>query len=309
MQGTAGEARYRRASIDRPKKTCNSSVRTWDVVWKTCRDEMDDRNERNERESGKSVLVAWLDDEKNWIYLSIYLSIYQHMHTHTHTHTHIYIYIYIYIHYFTQLVQSEEYLPPHITIGGTELKATHWFPKLRCTLMSVVKFKKVVDNRLAKASSAFGRLYKRVWYNKYLKKGTKISVYRTIVLASHLYGSKSWVIDTTNNLSNNYVRAASTSSIGVTSSLILKSLKRWKSPAWKLCNRNSSYDALDTFSRWVIIVCRRLYYVASSALTIAIHGLLEKFIWGLFHQASSIVHSSWEPWRLASPYQPCDLLL
>ena len=32
-------------------------------------------------------------------------------------------------------------------------------------------------SRLAKENSAFGRLYKKVWNQKYLKKGTKISVY------------------------------------------------------------------------------------------------------------------------------------
>ena len=34
----------------------------------------------------------------------------------------------------------------------------------------------------------FGSLYKRVWTNKHLKKATKVSVYRAIVMASLLYG-------------------------------------------------------------------------------------------------------------------------
>ena len=50
-----------------------------------------------------------------------------------------------------------------------------------------------MDNRLAKASSAFGRLHSRVWNNKHLKKATKISVYRAVVLITLLYGSESWV--------------------------------------------------------------------------------------------------------------------
>ncbi len=48
-----------------------------------------------------------------------------------------------------------------------------------------------VDNKLAKAHSAFGRLYKKVWNNKHLKNITKISVYRAVVLATLLHGSKS----------------------------------------------------------------------------------------------------------------------
>ena len=80
----------------------------------------------------------------------------------------------------------EEYCSPHITTGGTELKAVHQFTYLGCAITSDAKIKKEV-NRLAKANSAFGRLYKRVWNNKHLKKGTKISVYRAIML----YGSES----------------------------------------------------------------------------------------------------------------------
>ena len=58
---------------------------------------------------------------------------------------------------------------------------------------SDARIDKEVDNRLAKASSAFSRLYKRVWNNKNLKIHTKISVYRAVVLTTLLYGSDAWV--------------------------------------------------------------------------------------------------------------------
>ena len=45
----------------------------------------------------------------------------------------------------------------------------------------------------AKANSTFSRLYKRVWNNKHLKKGTKISIYQAVILTTLLYGSESWV--------------------------------------------------------------------------------------------------------------------
>ncbi|XP_037780164.1 uncharacterized protein LOC119576558 [Penaeus monodon] len=83
--------------------------------------------------------------------------------------------------------------PPHITIGETELKVVHQFTYLGCTITSDSKIDREVDNRLAKANSAFGRLYKRVWNNKQLKKGTKISVYRAVILTTLLYCSESWV--------------------------------------------------------------------------------------------------------------------
>ena len=92
-----------------------------------------------------------------------------------------------------QPAPHEEYRPPHITIGETELKAVHQFTYLGCTITSDAKIDKEVDNRLAKANSAFGRLYKRVWNNNHLKKGTKISVYRAVVLTTLLYCSESWV--------------------------------------------------------------------------------------------------------------------
>jgi len=53
-----------------------------------------------------------------------------------------------------------EYRPPHISIGNTELKSTQQFTYLGCTTSSNAKINKEIDNRLAKANSSFGRLYK-----------------------------------------------------------------------------------------------------------------------------------------------------
>ncbi len=92
-----------------------------------------------------------------------------------------------------QPAPREEYRPPHITIGEDELKTVHQFTYLGCTITSDAKIDREIDNRLAKANSAFGRLYKRVWNSKHLRKGTKISVYRAVVLTTLLYGSESWV--------------------------------------------------------------------------------------------------------------------
>lgn len=92
-----------------------------------------------------------------------------------------------------QPAPQEEHRPPHITIGDTELKSTQQFTYLGCIISSDAKIDREIDNRLSKANSSFGRLYKRVWNNKNLKNKTKICVYRAVVLTTLLYGSETWV--------------------------------------------------------------------------------------------------------------------
>ena len=92
-----------------------------------------------------------------------------------------------------QPAPQEAYHPPHITIGDTELKSTQQFTYLGCTITSDARIDREIDNRLSKANSSFGRLYKRVWTNKNLKCKTKIRVYRAVVLTTLLYGSETWV--------------------------------------------------------------------------------------------------------------------
>ncbi|KAJ7413818.1 hypothetical protein WISP_88156 [Willisornis vidua] len=75
-----------------------------------------------------------------------------------------------------------------------ELKSVQQFTYLGSFISSDGKIDKEIDNRLVKAYRAFGKLHKRVWCNKHLKKSTKVSVYRAIVLSTLLYVSESWVI-------------------------------------------------------------------------------------------------------------------
>ena len=89
---------------------------------------------------------------------------------------------------------QEDYHAPHIpTIGETELKSVQQFTYLGCTISSNARIDGEIDNRLAKANCAFGRLHKRVWKNKHLRSTTKVSVYKAVVLTTLLYGSESWV--------------------------------------------------------------------------------------------------------------------
>ena len=55
----------------------------------------------------------------------------------------------------------EKCCPNKITISGIELKTVHQFTYLGCTITSYTKIDREVDNRLAKANTTFGRLYKK----------------------------------------------------------------------------------------------------------------------------------------------------
>lgn len=73
------------------------------------------------------------------------------------------------------------------------LKTVQLFTYVGCTISSDAKIDMEIGNSLAKANSTFGRLSKHVQYNTYLKKGTKIKLYRAVVLTTLLYSSESWV--------------------------------------------------------------------------------------------------------------------
>ena len=68
---------------------------------------------------------------------------------------------------------QEEYHPPTITFGDTELKSVQQFTFLSCTISSDAMIDKEIDNRLAKANTTFGRLYENVWNKKSLKRKTR----------------------------------------------------------------------------------------------------------------------------------------
>ena len=51
-----------------------------------------------------------------------------------------------------------------------------------------------VNARLAKASVAFGRLYKNVWNRTGITIETKIKVYSAVILTTLLYGCEAWTV-------------------------------------------------------------------------------------------------------------------
>ena len=88
----------------------------------------------------------------------------------------------------------EAYTPPQINIEGYQLKAVEHFTYLGSVISNDATTTKDVDNRIAKASSSFGRLQKRVWQNHSLRLTTKIQVYKAAVVTTLLYGAESWVL-------------------------------------------------------------------------------------------------------------------
>ena len=66
------------------------------------------------------------------------------------------------------------------------------FTYLGSCLSSSGSLDKEISCRLAKASSAFGRLWTRVWHERGITQATKIAVYRAVVLTSLLYGCETW---------------------------------------------------------------------------------------------------------------------
>ena len=91
-----------------------------------------------------------------------------------------------------QPAPGKVYHEPNIIINGQRLKAVDRFTYLGSTLSRDVVIDDEVDARLAKASSAFGRLSSNVWNRRGITLQTKIKVYRVAVLTTLLYGSETW---------------------------------------------------------------------------------------------------------------------
>ena len=81
---------------------------------------------------------------------------------------------------------------PEIKIDNQILKNVDAFTYLGSTLTSNNTLDKEISSRIAKASSAFGRLRKRVWDDRGLKIETKCAVYIAVVLSDLLYGCETW---------------------------------------------------------------------------------------------------------------------
>ena len=87
------------------------------------------------------------------------------------------------------------YVPPVITIDGNPLKAVEKFKYLGSIVSNDASLDAEITARIAKATSAFGRLLKRLWTNNAIRLDTKVSVYKVAVLTTLLYGCETWSLN------------------------------------------------------------------------------------------------------------------
>ena len=87
------------------------------------------------------------------------------------------------------------YVPPAITIEGKQLNAVEKFKYLGGIISNDASLDAEIDGRIAKATSAFGRLTKCLWTNKGIRLNTKVAVYKAAVLTSLLYGCETWTLN------------------------------------------------------------------------------------------------------------------
>ena len=81
-----------------------------------------------------------------------------------------------------------------IVVNGEKLTVEEKFIYLDSTLSHFVSIDKEVFYRIARASSAFGTLRKKVWKRKEISLLTKLKVYIAIILPILLYACETWTV-------------------------------------------------------------------------------------------------------------------
>ena len=86
------------------------------------------------------------------------------------------------------------YQKPEIMVDGNKLKAVSNFKYLGSIVSDDNTMGAEIDRRIARASSAYSSLTKRLWRKSGIRLVTKIAVYKAAVLSSLLYGSEAWTL-------------------------------------------------------------------------------------------------------------------
>lgn len=81
-----------------------------------------------------------------------------------------------------------------IFVDGSALNRVDDFTYLGSTISKDGRIDSELTKRMAKASSAFGRLRARLWNNHHVSTRVKCKTYRAIVLSTLLYGAESWTL-------------------------------------------------------------------------------------------------------------------
>ena len=81
-----------------------------------------------------------------------------------------------------------------IKVDGHNLKYVKNFNYLGSKVNASGTLDDEIVNRIAKASSSFGKLRHRLWQDRGIRLETKIQVYKAVILTTLLYGSESWTL-------------------------------------------------------------------------------------------------------------------
>ena len=93
-----------------------------------------------------------------------------------------------------QPAPNKQYHEPQIMVNGQTLQAVETFTYLGSTLSRNANIDAETNNRISKASSAFGRLREKVWERRGISLKTKLKVYHAVVLTTLLYGCETWTV-------------------------------------------------------------------------------------------------------------------
>ena len=93
-----------------------------------------------------------------------------------------------------QPAPGKTYVAPTITVNNEELNVVDRFTYLGSTLSQAVHIDDEINTRIARASSAFGRLRTNVWERRGIKLQTKLKVYNAVVMPSLLYACETWTV-------------------------------------------------------------------------------------------------------------------
>ena len=83
---------------------------------------------------------------------------------------------------------------PSIFINDQKINTVDRFTYLCSTLTDNAVIDREVSNRIAKASASLCRLHANVWSKRGIKIGTKLKVYRAVVLPTLLYACETWTV-------------------------------------------------------------------------------------------------------------------
>ena len=83
---------------------------------------------------------------------------------------------------------------PTVFVEGKPLKTVQSFNYLGSIISETAKMDNEINNRIQKASSAFGKLYHRLWNSHDVSLRVKSAVYQSVVITSLLYGAETWTL-------------------------------------------------------------------------------------------------------------------